>query len=303
MPSSAPAHEPRAHEPPTLRRLAAIFRMVPQRFPGKARVARRLLQPYFDRRDLVIALQHYSLVVPSLEEPIALHSLIDGAYEPELVSLLQRELQPGDVVVDVGANIGAIALEAAAQVGDTGRVIAIEASPTIQPYLAQNIERNGARNITIFRCAAHESEEQTLDFYEAPVGKFGMGAVAPQFNTRPTSVRCRTLDSITGEAGVAEVRLVKMDVEGAEASVLRGAKRLLESPNAPVIVFEFSDWAEARMPNTTIGDAQRELLKAGFTIWTLDAYLAGHAPLSEVLTSGYTTLVAKKAARDSALSR
>jgi hypothetical protein len=54
------------------------------------------------------------------------------------------------------------------------------------------------------------------------------------------------------------------------------------------------------MPGVTVGDAQCELRHSGFTIWEIDAYLEGQAPLSNVLASSYTTLVAKKPCSKSA---
>jgi FkbM family methyltransferase len=182
----------------------------------------------------MIELSRYSVVVPSLDEPMALHSLIDGAYEPQLLRLLRTELQAGDAIFDIGANISMTAL-ASAQVGPRGRVVAIEVSARIQPYLAENIERSGAHNITSFRCAARVPRSRSIEFYDAPIAKFGMGAVAAQFNTTPTSVRCRTLDSIANHVGIENVRLLKMDVEGAVP--VPGA-----SSRPPIIEFEFSDF-------------------------------------------------------------
>jgi FkbM family methyltransferase len=275
-------------------RLAKLLRLVPWGLPGKARLARLLLHRYFDERDLVIGLSHGTLLVPSIEEPVAFHAFIDGVYEPDLVNLFAATLQLGDVVIDVGANVGLISLEAARHVGPSGCVIAIEASPAIQPYLARNIERNNIRNVKRFRCAAHDADHGSIDFYEAPATKFGMGAVAPQFNVTPTVVPCRTLDSIVIEERIKRVRLIKIDVEGAEASVLRGAMSLLRSDAPPIIVFEFSDWGEARMHGASVGDAQRLLRDAGFSIWTLGAYAREQPPLREILTTGYTTLVAER---------
>ena len=79
----------------------------------------------------------------------------------------------------------------------------------------------------------------------------------------------RTLDSLLTEIDIHSVDVMKVDVEGAELGVLRGAQQLLSSDRAPVVVFEFVDWAEARISGQQPGDAQRALLSKGFRLFEL----------------------------------
>ena len=112
-------------------------------------------------------------------------------------------------------------------------------------------------------------------FYPAPVDHFGMGSRAPQFNATPITVPSVTLDSLVKKLNLASVDLIKIDVEGFELDVLKGAMELLSSEKPPLIVFEFCDWAEARMSTDDIGAAQRFLLDRGFQIWRASDYDCG----------------------------
>jgi hypothetical protein len=87
---------------------------------------------------------------------------------------------------------------------------------------------------------------------------------------------------------------MKVDIEGYEAIAFKGCQQLLSRPNAPVIVFEFCDWAEARSPNLSVGEAQRVLAGFGYQIWRLNDLVAGRQPLSQILEHGSETLVGIK---------
>ena len=67
---------------------------------------------------------------------------------------------------------------------------------------------------------------------------------------------------------------------------------MLKGTDSPLVLFEFCDWAEARVPNARIGDAQRLLLDYGYSIWQLTDFLKGRHPLREPLDIGYAMLVA-----------
>lgn len=271
-----------------------VLRLCPPGMPGKTRLARVILSPYLRLRDVCVDARYgCTFLVPSLREPIAFHLAVDGLYEPLVVNFLLRRLTAGMTFVDVGANIGVFTILAARQVGPTGRVLALEPSPRVFPYLEYNVKINGLSNVCLKQRAAYDRDVPSLPLWEAPVEHFGMGALAPQFHTAPTAVPGRTLDHILIEEGIGHVDLLKVDVEGFEAAVFRGAKQLLTGERPPVILFEFCDWAEARVPGGKKGDAQRVLHAAGYQIWRIaDFGRAGAKPLKDVLTEGYETLVA-----------
>jgi hypothetical protein len=108
-------------------------------------------------------------------------------------------------------------------------------------------------------------------------------------------VTTHALDDILIEAGVDRVDVIKVDVEGFERDVFRGAIKVLSAERAPVILFEFCDWAEERLTDGGRGDAQRILRDLGYSIWRLRDAVRSRAPLSGILTAGFETLVAMKA--------
>jgi FkbM family methyltransferase len=279
------------------RGMVRLLRLVPPRTRGKTRLARWLMTPNDGAGEAEIIDRFGSqFFLPSLTEPIAFHLLIDGVYEPDVLSLILTHLQAldsGAVFVDVGANVGALTIPAARAIAPSGRVIAVEASARIIGYLSRNVAANGLRNVHCVHAAATDAEG-AVDFYEAPIDHFGMGSMGPQFHAKPSTVPGRPLDGILAEASVRRVDLLKIDVEGFEARVLAGAKHVLRGPQAPVVVFEFIDWAEARLPDGAPGDAQRLLRNWGFKIWRLDDFVRGRSELPDVITTGAEMLVARR---------
>jgi FkbM family methyltransferase len=236
-------------------------------------------------------------VVPSLREPVGFYLLIDGVYEGQAIDFVLERLKPGAVFIDIGANIGVFTLPAARRVDPAGCVIAIEPSPRVFPYLERNIALNELSNVRSIQCAAYDRDTGGVPFYEAPVDHFGMGSLGAQFHNEPVPVLCRTLDHILKEQGIERVDVIKVDVEGVEAAVFEGAKELLTGANPPLIVFEFCDWAETRVPGSNAGDAQRILNSWGYCIWRLTDMIHNRPALSEVLTTGFETLVAMRSSQ------
>jgi len=279
-----------------LRFASSALRLFRPGLPGKARSARLILRSFLQAQDVTVNDgAGFKYVVPSLHEPVAFHLLTDGAYEPETLRFVLSRLGPGSTFVDVGANIGALTIPAARKMGAAGTVVAIEASPRIFPYLAHNVAINGISNVRLWCCAANDIASPGLPFYEAPADHFGMGSLGAQFHSEPSVVPGETLDRILAEENVTAVTVLKVDVEGFESAVLRGAANLLNSPHAPIVIFEFCDWAEARVANAKVGEAQRLLREYGYTLWLLHDFDRRRSrPLERDLTVGSAMLVAEK---------
>jgi FkbM family methyltransferase len=269
--------------------LQRIVRSLPA-FPGKLRLAQLLLG---NLRGPTMVKDRFGFAyeVPDLREPIAFHLLINGAYEPDIQDLLLRALPVGGVFIDVGANIGTFAIPAAKRVGLSGCVIAIEPSPEVFEVLRKNVALNNAGNVQLI-CAAAGASDGDTEFYPAPVDHFGMGSRAPQFNAAPITIHSVTLDAVVRELNLPSIDLIKIDVEGFELEVLKGAVGLLDGEMPPVIVFEFCDWAEARMSRDQVGSAQRFLMDHGFQIWRASDYQG--VPISDPLMTGGDMLVARR---------
>ncbi len=273
--------------------LVRVFRSIPEWVRGKQRIARWILKNHCDAKDIVVQDNRgFYYQIPSLRETISFSLWVDGSYEPKLMKTIERMLDPGDCFVDIGANIGTFTIPASRWVGSNGVVVAAEASPSVLPYLRENVARNMVSNARIIPVAVAGQSLEKIDFYEAPKDKFGMGSLSPQFSAQAVSVLAKTLDQIIKEEGISHVHLIKIDVEGLEAEVFRGAKNILSQNPSPIIFFEFCDWAEARVSSLKVGEAQSILLDSGYQIWLLDDFIRKKPPLSQPLIKGFETLVA-----------
>ena len=291
MPSGSPLDAK-----PLFRPLQSLVRLIPAQARGKQHFVRLFLSDSLRcRAGLVHDRQGNSFFVPSLLDTVGFHLWMDGVYEPDTLAFLRCELGPGDVFVDVGANIGVFSIPLARHVGQTGKVVAIEASPSVSRILKANIEANRLDNVLMVDCAASLDGQDCVDFYEAPPDHFGMGSSGLQFDAKPLTVAAKSLDGIL--AGQS-VKVMKVDVEGYEAHVFMGGSGLLSRKPRPSIVFEFCDWAEERAFPGRRGWAQNILLDAGYRLWTLAAYTEGKPPLDEPIRTGTVSIVAIPLERD-----
>lgn len=275
-------------------RLLHLLRLLPVRLPGKRRLAQAMMNALLNDGPADISTAGLTFRVPSVREPVALGLIADGTYEPGLCSALQSSLRKDSVFFDVGANIGVFSLFASRFWCPEGRVFGFEASPQIYSHLQHNGAHNPAPGLHLFNRAVTAQSGQKLTFYNAPAAKFGMGSLLNRFGTEGVEVETLSLDTFATEQNLPRVDVIKIDVEGFELGVLQGSTRLLAQSPAPLIFFEFNDWAEQR-DGSQAGDTQRFLLDHGYLLQRLDDHLAGHAPGRNVIETGGADLVATKA--------
>ena len=156
-------------------------------------------------------------------------------------SMLTR-LKPGGVFIDVGAHFGFFTLLGSALVGETGRVLSVEATPSTRRMLQRNVARNGCANVSILGCAAHARDEPLTfrDFGPALSSLNSAFAARHGAQTAPyeqVAVAGRRLDDLVAEAELSQVDLVKIDAESSELQVLQGMDQVIER-HRPAIVVE-----------------------------------------------------------------
>jgi FkbM family methyltransferase len=164
-----------------------------------------------------------------------------GVWEPDITRWMLSRLSPGDCMVDVGANVGYYSLLAASRVERVGSVVAIEASPAIHFLLKSNIKLNGLRNVRVVHAAAAD-QRGTLMVHPGSADNIG------QTHTRDLAgdalgvpVTALPLTDILTADELERVRIVKIDVEGGEAAVVRGMQALLPRlPRHAEILIEIS---------------------------------------------------------------
>ena len=159
----------------------------------------------------------------------------------------------GDVVVDVGAHLGRYTLISSKRVGREGRVIAIEANPQVIEGLVKNIELNKAKNITVLNYAVYSSDQSKkiklflpeaannfYSIYNTVMLSRGKRFLNKSYDKeRFVEVDTDTLDNIILSQGIdfERVNWIKIDVEGAELEVLRGAHSILsKSKNLSLLI-------------------------------------------------------------------
>lgn len=274
-------------------------RAIPDRLRGKTRLARVAVRPFL-KAGMTRVPDRFGNVLhlPSLEEPISVGLFAFGVYEPDTLGAILRHLPPSGVFVDVGANVGALALPAAA-CRPAARIVCIEADPKIISLLRRNATENGRSNITIIHCLAGPVEDPQVSFYRAPTAKFGMGSIGPQFGASPVELTQRRLDEVLDELEprVDDIDVVKLDIEGAEFGALQGLYRRLTGRRPPVIVFEFSDWAETRIDGQAAGSAQQFLLSLGYRLFRLARGGKPGEPFERAVTAGSAMILALPSSR------
>lgn len=146
--------------------------------------------------------------------------ILNGTYEREQTALFQRLLRPGATVLDVGANVGYYTLLASVLVGDAGKVHAFEPEPKNAEFLRRHVRINARRNVTVEQAAV--SDRAGTARFES-----GTGSGTGHLGDRGTlEVRTLRLDDYCARHALAP-SAIKIDVEGAEMSVLHGARETL----------------------------------------------------------------------------
>lgn len=165
-------------------------------------------------------------------------------YEPEL-AYLEKVLSPGKIFIDAGANFGVYTLVASKLVGDTGKVIAFEPTAHSFAILQQNIDLNHSSNVRALQIALAETRSRAwLNYGWDPVGNWlSRNSFCGHDGEE---VQTETLDELLEENGIDHVAAIKIDVEGAEELVLRGAIGCLTS-QSPIVIFEFNPGCAARI--------------------------------------------------------
>jgi FkbM family methyltransferase len=173
-----------------------------------------------------------------------------GTYEPGLLALLEDELRPGDVVLDVGAHVGVHALTAARRLRALGggRVIAFEPTPDAAAAARTAAARNGLA-VEVVPAALGEADGQVelrgdprYPSHDAGVrSQFGEGDVVAR-------VPVVTFDGWARETGLDRLDVVKIDIEGAEILALRGMRESLTRLRPRLLAIEVKDVVMARGP-------------------------------------------------------
>lgn len=205
---------------------------------------------------------------------MTLHLIENGEWESHVRNLLRIILEPGAFYVDVGANTGVHALFVASLIGERGKVLAVEPHPRVRSLLHDNFEINGLLDrIEILPVALGDESREDIEFeyfdkHPAMSGIKVSPLALERFNASATKIRvaCETLDGVLS----AENRLpdvVKIDVEGFETLVLKGAERTISAnPDITFLIEHQSPLAASVLPGNPSADLFEFFTSRGFTI-------------------------------------
>lgn len=186
------------------------------------------------------------------------------SYERSEIAFLHRYLRPGDTTIDVGANVGVLAIEAAMRT--RARVIAIEPIPSNLERLRANVDINESAQIDIVACAAGQRAGiLSIGITASQNAMHNSGSYSAGATESVVQVPVELLDTIV-EHRIAEtdrIRLLKIDVEGMEVDVILGGSELFEKRRVDAVMFEWN----AALSTTSAADVLRpygfEILELG----------------------------------------
>jgi len=163
-----------------------------------------------------------------------------GTAESHLQRAIRKYVAAGDMVYDIGANLGYVSLSLAKRVGPNGHVVAFEPVPRNIELFRRNIELNGLRNISLIDCAASDKAGEAVIRLAENLATASMvwhrnNPAAAEFSIKTVAV-----DDLVAAGDLAHPAFVKIDVEGAEGSVLLGMRSTLAAAK-PVLFVECSD--------------------------------------------------------------
>lgn len=197
--------------------------------------AHRFLMSRLGPRSVLVA--GFAIEVDSID---SLGLAIGEDFERFERELLARHLHAGDVMIDVGANIGLHTLVGARAVGPEGRIIAFEPDPENFRLLGRNVERNGMRNVVAHQIAVG-NRSGTLRLFRSDDNRGDHRIYDPHDGRASITVEVVRLDDFLDESrleSTARVAAIKMDIQGAELEAARGMMDLLGRSSGAILFTE-----------------------------------------------------------------
>lgn len=150
-------------------------------------------------------------------------------------------VRPGDTVIDIGANLGLVTMILASLVGPLGSVLAFEPIPRMQDLIKGALAKNAIQNVKLFGCALG-AERGQMDLF-VPVDHAGCATFSPERiakGAESISVPVERLSDLLRQEELSPVRLIKIDVEGFESEVLKGAYEWMSKSPPDSVLFELN---------------------------------------------------------------
>ena len=170
--------------------------------------------------------------------------------------VMRRVIRQGDTVFDIGANIGFQSVLISALVGPRGSVFAFEPNPALTPALRQTMKSLGNAELFVLALSNEDGDTRLFVPVYNPMASLANWTKPwhDAGSVRGVPCKLRRVDGLIAAGALPRPDVIKCDVEGAELLVFRGARDLLNSPDAPVVMFEVNQSAAAGF-GFAVGDA------------------------------------------------
>jgi FkbM family methyltransferase len=218
-------------------------------------------------------------------EEVSRAVFVSGVYEPASTAVLRRLILRGTTFIDVGANIGIYTLLASRWVGDTGHVYSFEPSSRELAVLRRNVELNRLTNVTVIQAAVHD-HAGSATLHVAGGKHRGQNTLAPSFayeiveQEDEEQVSLVVLDELWKTGQVPRPDVIKIDAEGAELHILRGAAELLRE-TGPAVLFEANERL-LRASGASIEELARFICNLNYSVYRLDDDTGDLIPVSHM---------------------
>lgn len=189
-----------------------------------------------------------------------------GDYERGTQHILKSILNEGDSFIDVGANIGLITILASKKVGKEGKVYSFEPEKDTAKILGKNLKLNNIHNVSVFKFGLSDQDEKRDIYIDEEKGRGGNSLIKREEGQKKERVILKTLDGFMGGKITDPIKLIKIDVEGWEINVLRGAQNILKGNKQPILCLEYSQ----ELTSNNTDDVYEYLKKYGYRFFKLD---------------------------------
>lgn len=213
-------------------------------FKGAGRIRKtiaRMMMPLPDGPVACSTIYGFNIYIdPGLRAGLDRTIYYNGTYEAGTIDVINGLLRPGDTFLDVGSNIGLMSLVASHAVGETGKVVAFEPQPDTYATLTRNMQLNQRTNvITVNEAIGAAAGEATIYSNRQRTASASLIPLDDEITT-VQQTRIETLPGFLQAHKISTVRMIKIDVEGWELEVLKGARSILAQPNGPALCVEYS---------------------------------------------------------------
>lgn len=242
---------------------------------------------------MIIDLDHRN---PALQQTFQAYAMRQ-IHEETTTALFKKFIKPGDVVLDLGANIGYFSLLSARLTGPTGKVFSFEPEPNNFRYLTENLKLNGYAHAHPFNIAAsNESGTISLFVCEYDSGHHtiknekGISSYKEGGASKEIAIEAVKLDQFLKDK-TDRVDFIKMDVEGAEALALEGMKELLKKNGDVTVIMEFFPYFISAMGSSPERMVSMILDELGFNMFIIGHdYSMEHSDKNFVQVKSYKEL-------------